>query len=183
MQLGETGILNRIQALIRFCLIRMFYYDRLRIAKISFIGKRLKLIIGKDSHITIQGKIRISDNVELQSNGELVIGSGCGINSNSRIIAFEKIQIGDNVSIAQFVAVLDHDHSYELKDGILDLKRFRTSPVRIGNNVWLGDKVTITKGVTIGDNVVIGANSVVTKDIPANCIAAGIPAKVIKSLI
>ncbi len=54
--------------------------------------------------------------------------------------------------------------------------------VKIGNNVWLGSEVTILKGVTIGDNAVIGAKSLVTKNIPANCIAAGVPAKVIRMI-
>lgn len=53
-------------------------------------------------------------------------------------------------------------------------------PVTIGNNVWLGSRVMILKGVSIGDNSVIGASSVVTKPIPANCIAAGNPAKIIR---
>ncbi|MBQ3129797.1 MAG: hypothetical protein IJC23_02770 [Bacteroidaceae bacterium] len=55
-------------------------------------------------------------------------------------------------------------------------------PVRISNNVWLGYGVIVMKGVTIGENSIIGMNSVVTKDIPANSIAAGSPAKVIKQL-
>ena len=52
----------------------------------------------------------------------------------------------------------------------------------IGNNVWLGDKVTVLPGVKIGDNVIVGANSVVSKDIPDGVIAAGVPAKVIKKI-
>jgi acetyltransferase-like isoleucine patch superfamily enzyme len=54
--------------------------------------------------------------------------------------------------------------------------------VKIGNNVWIGDKATILGGVTIGDNVIIGANSVVTHDVPSNCVAAGNPAKIIKKI-
>lgn len=50
----------------------------------------------------------------------------------------------------------------------------------IGNNVWLGDKVTVLSGVRIGNNVTVAANSVVTKDVPDNCIVAGIPARIIK---
>nr|WP_207652455.1 DapH/DapD/GlmU-related protein [Clostridium beijerinckii] len=58
----------------------------------------------------------------------------------------------------------------------------KVASVNIGNNVWIGSVVTILKGVTIGDNSVIAANSVVTKDIPANSIAAGNPAKVVKNI-
>jgi hypothetical protein len=54
------------------------------------------------------------------------------------------------------------------------------APVRIGRNVWIGSKATVLKGVSIGDNAVIGANAVVTRDIPANAVAAGIPARVLR---
>ena len=57
------------------------------------------------------------------------------------------------------------------------------APVIIGENCWIGRNVSIMKGVTIGDNCVIAANSVVTKSIPANCIAAGNPAKVVKNIL
>ena len=56
------------------------------------------------------------------------------------------------------------------------------APIHIGENVWIGSSVTITRGVTIGDNSVIAAGAVVTKDIPANVVAGGVPAKVIKPL-
>ena len=55
----------------------------------------------------------------------------------------------------------------------------RTSSIEIGNNVWIGAKVTVTKGVKIGNNSVIGANSVVTKNVPANTIVGGIPSRIL----
>ena len=58
---------------------------------------------------------------------------------------------------------------------------YKTETITIGNNCWIGQNVRIQKGVTIGDNSVIGACSVVTKSIPANCVAVGIPAKVVKT--
>ena len=173
----------RLSALIRFLIIKLFYSRKIKIKKLSYLGKGIKLITSKRGSIIINGKIRIIDYVELQSDGVLIIGDGGGINSFSRIIAFERIVIGNRVSIAQFVSILDHDHSFALKEGIIDLKKFNTSPIEIGNDVWIGDKVTITKGVKIGDNVVIGANSVVTKDIPSNSLAAGSPAIVIRKIL
>jgi lipopolysaccharide O-acetyltransferase len=55
-----------------------------------------------------------------------------------------------------------------------------SSPIVIGSNCWFGDRVFITQGVTIGDGVVVGAGSIVTKDIPSNSLAVGVPAKIIK---
>ena len=84
--------------------------------------------------------------------------------------------------IAQYVSILDHDHGTKIIDGKLDIDNYETKPIIIGNNVWIGDKVTITKGVMIGDNVIIAANSVITKDVPSNCIYGGIPGKLIKKI-
>ncbi len=182
MQLFETSLVIKFSAFVRFILIKIIFFRRVRIERISYIGRNFKLIVSKGATLSVSGKINIRDHVELQSKGIITIGNGCGINSFSRIIAFEKIVIGNKVFIAQFVSILDHDHRYDIKNGIMDMAGFSTKPIVIGSNVWISDKVTITKGVSIGDNVVIGANSVVTKDIPSNSLAAGIPAKVIRIL-
>jgi len=126
--------------------------------------------------------VRFADNVEIQSQGKLTIGARTTVNNFSRIIAFEQILIGSNCAIASFVTILDHDHKYDFQDGSLQMEGYNTSPITIGSNVWIGDKCTVLKGVAIGDNVVIAANSLVNKDVPPNCIAGGIPVKIIKQL-
>jgi len=174
---------SRIGAFIRFIFLRLFFLNKLKIKKVSYIGKNLKMFIPGKGKININGKIYISDNVELQSRGMISFGDACAINSFSRIIAFGDITIGNRVRIAQHVSILDHDHKYDIQSGTLNTTGFIIKPITIGNNVWLADKVTITKGVKIGDNVIIAANSVVTKDIESDSLAGGIPARVIKKLI
>lgn len=114
------------------------------------------------------------------------IGNNCKIGEYFHITACNRITIGDGLLTGRFVLITDNSH------GHLSLADAGTPPINrqleskgevvIGNNVWLGDKVTILAGVHIGDNVIIGANSVVTKDIPSNSMAAGIPAKVLKNV-
>ncbi|WHI46365.1 acyltransferase [Microbulbifer sp. VAAF005] len=101
------------------------------------------------------------------------------ISPGVRISAAQSIEIGDACMIAANVYISDSDWH-----GLYNRTRpFRcTSPVRLGNNVWIGDSATICKGVTIGDNSVVGAGSIVTKDVPANTVVAGNPAKPIKSI-
>lgn len=90
------------------------------------------------------------------------------------------IEIGSNVLFGPRVGIYTSNHAtdaWERMNGACHAK-----PVKIGNNVWIGAGVNINQGVTIGDNTIIGSGSVVTKDIPANVIAAGIPCKVIREI-
>jgi acetyltransferase-like isoleucine patch superfamily enzyme len=113
--------------------------------------------------------------------GSLMIGSGTYVGQFSVICARQAITIGADCLIAEHVTIRDQDHDF---GGARPTSRngFVTEPIRIGNNVWLGAKVTVLKGVTIGDNVVVGANSVVTRDLPNNVVAAGAPARVLRQL-
>lgn len=96
-----------------------------------------------------------------------------------RISAATEIKIGKNCMLASGVYITDADW-HEIYDRSKSIGK--TSPVIIGDNVWLGDSVIVCKGVNIGKNSIIGAGSVVVSDIPENVIAAGNPARVIKEL-
>jgi acetyltransferase-like isoleucine patch superfamily enzyme len=93
----------------------------------------------------------------------------------------ELVEIGEHVFIHKGTIILTHD--WASWGFVYSHNEFLPShgKVKIGNNVWMGENVTILKGVTIGDNVIIGIGSIVTKDIPSNSIAVGVPAKVIGS--
>ena len=119
-----------------------------------------------------------------EKNAILEIGDSVGI-SSSVIWAFRKIYIGNHVNIGADCVIMDSDaHALKVEDRLLgkDVQERMESPIYIGNNVFIGTRCIVLKGVSIGDNSVIGAGSVVTKSIPANCIAAGNPCKVIKYL-
>lgn len=110
-----------------------------------------------------------------KKEAKLTIGNGCGF-SGTRIRCGKSITLGDNVRCGANSYIADTDaHSDDYRAGL-------DRPVVIEDNVWLGMNVVVLKGVHIGKNSLIGANSVVTKDIPANSVAVGSPAKVIKTL-
>ena len=111
--------------------------------------------------------------------GKIEIGKCCLICSGTRIMSATSITMGDGCMTAQNVIISDADW-HDIYDRSMPIGK--TQAVTIGNNVWLGDSVIVGKGVTIGDNAVIGAGSIVVKDIPANAIAVGNPATVIKYL-
>jgi len=121
--------------------------------------------------------------VVFRSSAVLVIGRNAGI-SNSTIVCWERIEIGDNVVIGGGSRIWDTDfHSLnaEMRVSGNDTD-IRTAPVKIGKNVFIGGNTIILKGVTIGENSVIAAGSVVYHDIPPNVVAGGNPCKIIKDL-
>ncbi len=111
--------------------------------------------------------------------GEIHIGDFVLISPGNQIIASERITIGSNTMIASGCYISDSDW-HDTYDRTAERDKY--APVILEENVWIGSRVIVGKGVTIGKNSIVGAGSVVTRDIPANVIAAGNPAKVIKDL-
>jgi len=114
------------------------------------------------------------------------IGNDCNIGQYTQITACNRITIGNGLLTGKFVLISDNSHGglSEEEAAISPNKRLLRSKgeIVIGNNVWIGDKATILAGVYIGDNVIVAANAVVTKNVPSNCLVAGVPAKIIKRI-
>ena len=119
-------------------------------------------------------------------HSEIVIGNNVTVAAYCHIGCINKVTIEDEVLIAGKVFISDHFHgmieAQSLSKPPVMRDLFSKGPVHIGKRVWIGEGVCIMPGVTIGENSIIGANSVVTKDIPANRVAAGVPARVIELL-
>lgn len=119
-------------------------------------------------------------------NASITIGNNCAIGEYSHLTACNKITIGDGLLTGRYVLISDNNHGgfSEAESAIMPSKRELKSKgeVIIGNNVWLGDKVAVLSGVHIGNNVIVAANAVVTKDIPDNCVVAGVPGEIIKQI-
>lgn len=154
-----------------------------RIGEVGQIDKDSPLIqIAKKGTITINGDFIVYPGAQLivAPKGNITIGKNSFINSFTRIISQERIEIGDNCAISWDVQIMDTDvHNIIINEK----KNSETKPVFIGNNVWIGSKVIILKGVTVGDGAVIAAGSIVTKDVPPNTIVAGNPASVVREAI
>jgi len=125
--------------------------------------------------------------VEGDISKKLIIGKNCKLGDQVHIVANEAVVIGDNCLMASKIFISDTSHGHysgvttdSSPDIPPDARPLYMKPVRIGNNVWIGENVCILLGVTIGDGCIIGANSVVINDLPDQCIAVGSPAKVIK---
>lgn len=113
------------------------------------------------------------------ARGSIELGDHCLICPGVRVTAAGPVSIGDGCMLAAEVAISDADW-HDLHDRTRAVGT--TRPVRLERNVWVGERATITKGVTIGENAIVGAAAVVTADVPANAIAAGNPARVVRRL-
>jgi acetyltransferase-like isoleucine patch superfamily enzyme len=109
----------------------------------------------------------------------LRIGPATYINRHTMLDAIESLEIGSRCAIGPGCYLTDHDHGMDPMLPPLGQPMI-SAPTRLGNDVWLGANVVVLKGVSIGDRAVVGAGSVVTKDIPPDAVAVGVPARIVR---
>ena len=112
--------------------------------------------------------------------GDVIIGDHTRIGLHNTIIG--PVEIGNNVNLAQGITVTALNHNFSDTDKRIDEQGVSTNPVTIEDDVWVGANAVILPGVTIGEHCVVAAGAVVTKDVPAHSLVAGVPAKVIKQI-
>ncbi len=135
-----------------------------------------RISLKEGAHLVCHGRFSLQTgcDIRLWQGASLTIGSGY-FNNGVQVICKESIVIGNDVAVARNVVIRDSD-AHNLDEEEWKMNR----PVVIGNHVWIAAGAMILKGVTIGDGAVIAAGAVVTKDVPAYCLAAGVPARVIR---
>lgn len=116
---------------------------------------------------------------EAEDDGRITLGKHVFVNVGTMIVSHAAIEIGDYAMIGEYVSIRDTNHGVAAGQ-LVKAQASVSESIRIGRDVWIGRGCAVLKGVTIGDGAVIGANSVVTKDIPANAIAVGSPARVVR---
>lgn len=144
-------------------------------------GEVLEML--REGRLTIGEQVFFESGVWLTGTGHISIGAGTYLNLGVMVAATDRVEIGDHCMIANGSLITDANHRYDDITQPLTWQGFESKgPTLIGDNCWLGANVVVTSGVTIGERCVIGANAVVTRDIPAYSIAAGNPAKVIRTV-
>lgn len=144
----------------------------------SEVEKRERLI--REMFATVGENAWIEPPIYFSYGSNIHIGKNFYANFNFTIVDDYTVTIGDNVLIAPNVTitVTGHPVHHELRKS----GEMFSFPVTLGNNVWIGSNVVINPGITIGDNSVIGAGSVVTKNIPPDVVAVGVPCRVIRNI-
>ena len=140
------------------------------------------LTIGDKTKISAFSRVVVS--TSYNNLGEFIhIGNNVGIGEYASIGGSGGVSIGDNTITGQYLSIHPENHNFQDINKLIKDQGTTRSSIVIGQNCWIGAKVTVLAGVNIGDNCVIAAGSVVTKDIPSNSVSAGVPAKILKKRV
>lgn len=146
-----------------------------------FLGPNLQLQISNTGEIRFGRFVWIGAGTKIRCHeGHVEIGPKTVIGQDCTISAYQRVSIGEQCVIADRAMFIDFDHVVTDSEQPIRRQGIYKRDVVVGSNVWIGYGAQILRGVTVGDNAIIGASSVVTRDIPANAVAAGTPARVVR---
>lgn len=176
--------------------LRFFWYEplfrsqcrtiggRFRMEQLPYLVGRGEIVVGSGVHFS--GKPSFAFSARYSPNPKLFIGNGSFLGHNCALTIAHEVRIGDNCLIAGDVRITDFDGhplcAQQRRAGATFTPETTLLPVIIGDDVWIGHGAIVLKGVKLGDRSIIGASAVVTRDVPADTIVAGNPARVVKSL-
>lgn len=156
-----------------------FKYLILKVQHGKNISWRLPSLVSPATEISIDAgglftagkklKMRNGAKLRVRKTGVVKIGLNFGMNNGCILTCYESVTIGDNVMLGPNVLIYDHDHDFRVSGGI-EKMQYITSPIQIGNNVWIGANTVILRGTKLGDNCVVGASSVIKGEYPNNSV-------------
>jgi acetyltransferase-like isoleucine patch superfamily enzyme len=146
-----------------------------------FLGGGVKLEVGRNARLRFGRWVWIGHGTKIRCHeGEVRIGDKTVLGQECTISAYQHVSIGEQCIIADRVMMIDFDHNVAEVERAIRRQGIYKRDVRVGNNVWIGYGAQILRGARVGDNSIVGASAVVTKDVPANAVVAGVPARVIR---
>ena len=157
------------------------YGRRLKLDGLAFVCPRVVFEIGPRGTVELGRWSWLGHDTKVRCHeGTVSIGAKTVLGQECTISAYQHVSIGRECVIADRVMMIDFDHGMvEVERSIREQGIYKRD-VNIGHNVWIGYGACILRGVTVGDNAVIGSNAVVTKDVPANAVVGGVPARVLR---
>jgi acetyltransferase-like isoleucine patch superfamily enzyme len=146
-----------------------------------FFGTRLQLQIGKRAMVRFGRFSWIGDGTKIRCHeGVVEIGEKTVMGQECTISAYKRVRIGEQCVIADRAMFIDFDHGVVEVERPIRLQGIYKRDCIVGSNVWIGYGACFLRGIRVGDNAIVGTNSVVTRDVPANAVVGGVPAKVIR---
>jgi acetyltransferase-like isoleucine patch superfamily enzyme len=146
-----------------------------------FFGRKLELQISPRGKIRFGRLTWIGDGTKIRCHeGEVVIGAKTVLGQECTISGYRRIRIGEQCVVADRAMFIDFDHGMVEVERPIRKQGIYMRDVEVGSNVWIGYNACFLRGVRVGDNSVVGTNSVVTKDVPANAVVGGVPARILR---
>lgn len=146
-----------------------------------FFGRDLELEIARGARVDFGRFVWLGDGTKVRCHeGRVEIGAKTVMGQECTISAYQRVRIGRQCVIADRAMFIDFDHGVVEVERPIRLQGIYKRDVEVGSNVWIGYGACVLRGVRVGDNAIVGTNSVVTKDVPANAVVAGIPARIIR---
>jgi acetyltransferase-like isoleucine patch superfamily enzyme len=181
--LRRKGMLNAKYArlILRLGAWRLRLGSRLRLDGLAFVGPGCSLEVGRQAILELGRWSWLGHGCKIRVHeGNVSIGAKTVLGQECTISAFQHVSIGRECVIADRVMLIDFDHGMVEVERPIRMQGIYKRDVRVGNNVWIGYGACILRGITVGDNAVIGTGAVVTRDVPANAVVGGVPARVIR---
>ncbi len=157
--------------MIKMVWTKRFHFSSFSGPAISLFSPHTEITMDNGAELRIGRNFKMRDGakIRVRKGAVCIIGNNSSVNSNNMIVCHERIEIGDDVQLSPNVQIYDHDHDFSPEGGV-KAGKYKTAPVKIGNNVWIGANVVILRGTEIGDNSVVGAGCVVKGTIPENSV-------------
>lgn len=161
------GLIHVPFGVMKIAFTKLFHIKNFHVSPICAISPLTEISLDYGGKLEIKKGLKMRDGakIRVRKGGKCKIGKNVGISSNNIIACHDSITIGNNVQFGPNVLIYDHDHDFRAEGGIGAMK-YKTSPVEIGNNVWIGANCVILRGTKIGDNCVIAAGSVLKGEFP-----------------
>ena len=161
--------------------LKLRFRGRLHTDGIAFVGPGVTFEIGREASVHLGRWSWIGHGSKIRAHeGEVRIGAKTVLGQECTISAYQHVSIGRECIVADRVMLIDFDHGVVETERPIRLQGIYKRDVRVGNNCWIGYGACILRGATVGDNAIVGTSTVVTKDVPANAVVAGAPARVLR---
>ena len=155
------ALIKRICLAFRSILLKLFGGGAVKFGKNQNIHPKAKIVVYNQGKVVFGNDVSVAQNcmVYADENAELVLEDNTSLSRGVQLYCREKIVVGAGTMIGNNTLVFDHDHDFRCPGGIRAGK-YKSAPIIIGKNVWIGCNVTILRGTNIGDNCVVGAGTV-----------------------
>jgi acetyltransferase-like isoleucine patch superfamily enzyme len=178
-----NGMLTPGYALLlaRLAILKLRFGRRLQTDGLCFVCPGVKLEIGRHATLRIGRWAWIGHGCKIRVHeGEVEIGAKTVVGQECTISAFRHVSIGRECILADRVMLIDFDHGVTEVERPIRLQGIYKRDVRVSHNVWIGYGACVLRGVSVGENAIVGTSAVLTADVPANAVVAGVPARVIR---